>query len=332
MNNYRNLELKLINSQQKKDNYRILCNKKDDIPLFMQSWWMNAVCNNKDWDVLFYTKNDEIIAAFVFHYIEKMGFKIIIQPQLTQYNGLWINYSDIRSVSEKLSLEKEVMLNFIKQLSDIKLSYFDQSFQPAITNWLPFFWNGFSQTTRYTYQIKNISNIEQCYEQFSYAKKKQINKASRNLKIDFELSGESFYTELEQNLKYVKQNVFYSKDLFLRLYNECKSRNNGCIIAVRDNQMRIHAANFIVWDNKCSYNLISTINHEYRSSGASSLVIWEALKLMSTKTEIFDFEGSMNENIENSFRQFGTVQVPYFRIKKHSSLTFKILFNLKKWF
>ena len=74
-----------------------------------------------------------------------------------------------------------------------------------------------------------------------------------------------------------------------------------------------------------------TITPEFRSSGATSLVFWEAIKLMSTKTKVFDFEGSMSENIENSFRQFGTTQVPYFRINKYNSLLFKSLFYLKRW-
>lgn len=315
-----------------KQQYFELCNEQKNIPLFMQAWWMDAVCINKDWDVLLYTKNDNILGVLVFHYIKKCGFKIIIQPQLTQYNGLWINYSTVKSISDKLSLEKEVMTKLIEQLSDYKFSYYDQSFQPSITNWLPFFWKGYKQTTRYTYQIPDISDLNKCWEQFSYAKRKQINKANRELKIDLELSGELFYNELEKNLKSINRNVFYTKGVFLKLYNECISRNCGCIVAVRDDELRIHAANFIVWDNKCSYNLISTLNQDFRSSGASSLVIWEALKLMSTKTAIFDFEGSMNENIENSFRQFGTVQVSYLRIIKHNSPLFRIFFNLKKWF
>ena len=41
---------------------------------------------------------------------------------------------------------------------------------------------------------------------------------------------------------------------------------------------------------------------------------------MSNKTQIYDFEGSMNENIESSFKEFGAEQVPYFRIIKEAYL------------
>jgi len=46
---------------------------------------------------------------------------------------------------------------------------------------------------------------------------------------------------------------------------------------------------------------------------------------------VFDFEGSMDENVENSFKQFGTEQVPYFRIIKEKSQLFKALLALRKW-
>jgi hypothetical protein len=321
----------MVEVQSKKNRYYKLCDDRKDIPLFMQAWWLNAVCNNKNWNILLYEKKDKIFGVMVYYFVIKFGFKIIIQPKLTQSSGIWIDYPISLTSYEKLSFEKVVMTNLINQLNELRFSYYDQNFQPSITNWLPFFWKGFSQSTRYTYQIEDISDTEKCFQEFSYAKKKQISKAIKNLSIDFNLSGEMFYDELQQNLKSLHKTVYYSKELFLKLYTDCISRNQGCIITARDSQMKIHAANFIVWDNNCTYNLISTINQELKSSGASSLVVWEALKLGSSKTKVFDFEGSMNENIENSFRQFGSIQIPYFRIRKYNSFLFKTLFYLTKW-
>jgi len=315
--------------QTNKERYRILCNDRNDIPLFMQAWWMDAVCNNKNWDVLFYKKEEKIIAVWVYHYVKKFGFKIILQPQLTQTNGIWIDKPLNISKNELISFENEVLSNLIQQFQKIKFSYYDQNFHTSVTNWLPFFWKGYEQTTRYTYQINDLSNTEKCFQQFSHAKKKQIRKAEKILDIDLLLSAELFYENLQQNLNASGHNVFYSKALFMRLFKECKQRNQGCIITVRDAQKQIHAALFIVWDKNCAYNLISTINPVFRSSGASSLVVWEAIKRMSKETKTFDFEGSMSENIENSFRQFGSIQTPYFRIRKYNSLLFKLLFKLK---
>jgi len=311
--------------------YRKLCNENKTIPLFMQAWWMDVVCFKEKWDVILYEKKNRIVAVWVYHYVTKLGFKIIIQPQLTQTNGIWIDRTINLSKNEVINFDNEVMKFLIDQIHKRKFSYYDQNFHHSITNWLPLYWNGFQQTTRYTYQILDISDTADCYENFSYAKKKQIKKAEKTIKIEFNLNSELFYEHLVKNFKTFGQNVYYKKDFFLRLFQACKNRNQGCIISAFDEQKCFHAALFIVWDENTAYNLISAINPEFRSSGASTLIVWEAIKYMSSKTKIFDFEGSMNKNIENSFRQFGTVQIPYFRIRKFNSIPFRILYQIKKW-
>ena len=57
-------------------------------------------------------------------------------------------------------------------------------------------------------------------------------------------------------------------------------------------------------------------------------MINEALKLLTTKTKIFNFEGSMIEPVERFFRAFGAIQKPYFQITKLSRKA-KILYGLK---
>jgi len=311
--------------------YIKLCEEKDNIPLFMQAWWMDAVCINKTWDVFIYKKNEKIIATWVFHYIKKFGFKIILQPQLTQYNGIWINYPEDISISDKLSLEKEAMNNLLEQMSHFRFSFINQNFHYSFTNWLPFYWKGYEQTTRYTYQIQDISTPEKYFNEFRTSKKSHIKKATKSITINNDLSGIEFYNYLETNLKSLNQNVTYTKELFLSLYKASITRNQGCIFSAKDEKNNFHAALFIVWDKTSAYNLISTITPQFRSSGATSLLFYEAIKSMSSKTKIFDFEGSMNEKIEKSFREFGAIQVPYFNIQYINSLIINILCYLKKY-
>ena len=96
----------------------------------------------------------------------------------------------------------------------------------------------------------------------------------------------------------------------------CYQKNCGKTIYASDQSGNIHSALFIIWNNYSAYNLISTIDPDYRNSGSTSLLIWEMIKYISDKTERFDFEGSMIEGVERSFRQFGAKQIPYFLIYK----------------
>ena len=79
--------------------------------------------------------------------------------------------------------------------------------------------------------------------------------------------------------------------------------------------VRIHCACCFIWEDNVVYYLVTATDMRYKSSGASTLIVWETLKFLSDKTKSFDFEGSMIESVEQSYNQFGTVQMPYFNIK-----------------
>ena len=81
-----------------------------------------------------------------------------------------------------------------------------------------------------------------------------------------------------------------------------------------------------------AYDLISTINPNFKHSGASTLVIKKAIEYVSSLTSKFDFEGSMIEPVENSFRQFGSIQKPYFLISKVNSKLLKLGLTLVEIF
>ncbi|MHB9056606.1 MAG: GNAT family N-acetyltransferase [Paludibacteraceae bacterium] len=320
----------LLETPNKKE-YKLFCKKNKKIPLFLQPWWMDAVCKETDyWDVFLYKDKDEIEGVFVCYFVKKPGFKMVIQPQLTQYNGIWLNYDESFTENDKNHFEKKAITNLLTQLRNHGFDYFNQNFPLNFSNWLPFYWEGFNQTTRYTYQLSGIENPEVCFEKFSYAKQKQIRKAQKKLSVSFQLSAKDFYSHLSEYQLSRGQKALYTESFFLNLYDACKLNNQGEIIAVSGPDDEIHAALFIVWDNSRAYNLISTLHPKHKDSGASTLVVYEAIKYVSNKVQYFDFEGSMDKNIENSFSQFGTEQIPYFSIQKRNSITSKYIFPLFK--
>lgn len=61
----------------------------------------------------------------------------------------------------------------------------------------------------------------------------------------------------------------------------------------------------------------------------ASLLIREIIKYLSSKTRKFDFEGSMIEPVEQSFRRFGAIQERYFRTSKVNSRLLSLYRALK---
>jgi hypothetical protein len=312
--------------------YEIFCKEHPEIPLFMQAWWLDAVTlpEGKDWNVLFAEEEDKILGVMPYHLLKKWGFKIIVQPPLTQYNGVWIDYPEGIKLHKHYSFEKKVMDNLIDQLENLNISFYSQNYHNSFTNWQPFYWRSFEQTTRYTYQIKDLSNLDKIFENFSYAKQKHIKKENDDLQTDFSLSADEFYEFHKECLKQKNASIEYTKKLFLSIYNEAIKRGQGNIIALRDKNKNLHSALFFVWDKSSAYALISAISPQLKNSGASSKIFWETIKFVSDKTKIFDFEGSMIKGVAESFQQFGAEQVPYFNISKSYSCIFDLLQKLRK--
>lgn len=116
-----------------------------------------------------------------------------------------------------------------------------------------------------------------------------------------------------------ESNISYSFDFFNKIYDAAYSNESGKTIAAYDGSGNLHAALFIIFDDMSAYDLISTIDPSYRKYGAASLLVQEAIRYSSQKVDRFDFEGSMIEPVERSFRRFGARQVPYHQVTRFNN-------------
>jgi predicted acetyltransferase len=85
-----------------------------------------------------------------------------------------------------------------------------------------------------------------------------------------------------------------------------------------DGDDRVHAVAYLVWDSASAYYLLSGADPALRSSGAQSLLLWEAIRRARDVTSTFDFEGSMLAPVERFFRDFGGRQTPYLHVSRVS--------------
>ncbi|MBA6222885.1 GNAT family N-acetyltransferase [Colwellia sp. MB02u-18] len=299
-----------------KSKYRELCNIESTIPLFSQDWWLDAVCGEDSWDVCLVEKGRQIVATMPYYIVKRNFFTFSTQPSMTQTLGPWLKNFDGK-YSKKLAQEKDLMQELIAQLPSF--DYFSQNWNYQNTNWLPFYWKGYKQTTRYTYVIDLQCGLEDIFKSFESSKKKNIKKSAELVNIVYDITSSDFYNNHKLTLSKQGVDITYSYDLFKKLYDSAYERNSGKTIAAYDKDGNLHAALFVVWDENSAYDLISTIDPEYRTYGAASLLIKEIISFVSDKTKKFDFEGSMIENVERSFRQFGAKQEAYHSINKSNS-------------
>ncbi|MCI6413336.1 MAG: GNAT family N-acetyltransferase [Butyricimonas virosa] len=308
--------------------YIDFCDRETNIPIFSTPWWLDAVCGPENWDVILVEKGNEIVASFPYYMKKgKLGMKYITMPILTQKLGSYIKYPANQKYSSRLSYEKEIMLEIINQLPPS--DYFNVHFDYRYSNWLPFYWKDFQQTTRYTYVLEDISDPEHVFSCFEHSKRKNIKKAIKEVEIFYDLPCEDFYENHKMTLQKQGEVISYSYEIFERIYKGIYANNAGRVIYCKDSEGNIHAALLVIWDNESAFDLISTIDPSYRNSGAATLLVYEMIKLLSGKVNKFDFEGSMIEGVEESFRKFGTIQKSYFRIYKQNSRKCKLIHAVK---
>lgn len=307
-----------------KEKYREFCKTEKNIPIFSKDWWLDSVGpENKYWDVILIEKGGQIVASMPYIVGRKHNFKTIEMPKLTQNLGPYIKYPENQKYETKLSYEKEIMTEIIEKIPDV--AYFSQNFNYRITNWLPFYWKGFKQTTRYTYIIDNLNNINQIWNNFSSNTRKQIKKAEKQVKV---FTSDDLYLFYKINImSFERQKIVipYTYSFIEKLDNNLKQRNCRKIFFAKDSQDNIHAAIYILCDENSAIYLMGGGNPELRNSGATSLLMWEAMKYASNITNNFDFEGSMLPQVEPFFRGFGAIQTPYFSISKTYSKLYKLL-------
>lgn len=317
-----------------KETYKILCETEGAaIPLFLQYWWMEAVCKGKHWDVALVknSENGKIDAALPYLLGSRFGLRFVLQPQLTQFNGPWFRQDVTRNENQRLEFEKSMVDQLLKQLDGLRLSYFEQNFSPIVTNWLPFYWSGFSQTTRYTYRIPDISDTEVVFSHFDKGRRqKPICRLENRYSLVDDLTAEQFAQFHEDYWKSRGEKDLLSQDFIISIAKSAIVRDQGLLFGLKDEDDVLRAARFVVYDENSAYSLLSALHPEHHENGTSPLLFWRLIQKLSGKTRAFDFEGSMNPGIEQSYRLYGAIQTPYFNITKCNNRIFDILLKFKK--
>lgn len=300
------------------DRYRAYCAAGETIPIFSQAWWLDAVAGRGGWDVALVEGDGILHASMAYTIRRRYGKTFIGQPVLTQHLGPWIRNSENKP-GKDLSRQKDLYNALIGQLP--KYDHFFQNWSFELKNWLPFFWQGFKQTTRYTYVLSDLSDECALWDGLEGNIRREIKKASNRfgVQVKTDLGIKDFYALNCQVFKRQGMSMPYTLEQIERLDQACAERNCRRIFTAVDAEGRRHAAVYLVWDDNSAYYLMGGGDPELRNSGATSLCMWEAIRFAAGVSRRFDFEGSMLEPIERFIRGFGAEQVGYFSLTKTPS-------------
>lgn len=280
--------------------------------IFEEPWWLDAVAPGQ-WDSVEIDEHGTLAARLPYVVRDRAGIRLLGQPALTQTLGPWIAPRH-ESVSERLAREKDLFARLIDRLP--KHDAFRQNFHSDVTNWLPFYWQGFSQSTRYSYVLDDLSDLDVIFAGMRKSTRKQIHRAEKAVQV-VEADGVDEVLKMAK-MTFARQglSVPYPPDLLHRIDEAAKRFAYRKALYAVDDSGRIHSAVYTVGDARRVYSLVSGNNPELRKSHAGALLRWEAIKHAAQQSRVFDFEGSMIEGVEEFYRSFGTRQSQYSHVSR----------------
>lgn len=298
-----------------KEKFEKFC-KEVYVPVYSKPWWMDAICGSDNWNVWLYENGEEVTAALPY-YMEKRGERrYITKPPLTQNNGLIFKYPRGAKQIRKQAYEEEVIEAACDMIRNLKVDVYEQQYHYSFRNWLPFYWNQFTETTRYTYVMEDLQSLDEIWNNISSNYRNKIRKGQRLCEIQEGFDKDRFYLEHEKI--FFKQGLKCPFDYYLwsKLYDSCREHEAGKILFAVDKDDHICSLSFLVWDEQSAYHILGGNMPEFQNYDTYSALIWSEIQLASAKHLKFDFEGSMIKRIAKSFREFGATPKPYFRIRK----------------
>lgn len=284
--------------------------------LFSKSWWLDILTSG-DFKICIVIEGNEILAGLLIPFISQKKAQHIL---LTQSLGML--FADFGKgnmrLQKQLTKQKEftyLILNFAEK----HYNHFFQKFHYNYTYWLPFYWKGYKQTSHYTYLInyKNFIPDEE-FTRFSKGHKWTINKVRNksDLKVSECFDLKEFYAEAQKTYERQKMKIGYSYELLEKLHENLMKRGNCKIFKITDSNNVIHAMEYFIYNHKEAYYWLGTSDEEHRDSGGHTYLTWHAINYFCGKVDIFNFGGSMIEQVERNFRNFSAEPYQYFAISK----------------
>jgi hypothetical protein len=307
--------------------FHLFCEEEPMLPLFMQAGWMNALCGKntegvQNWScVLACDEKDAIEGVLVFQIRKKWGFTTLSEPPLSPFCGIWLRPKTFKKQHEHYHFVKKTLAALIEQLP--KAHRYQFRFHYNLTDWQPFYWAGWQQTTRYTYVLNLIENAD-FFQNYNTNTQRNCRKADRI--FTYTLAAADDHTAFAKFLK-INQLTYKRQGLKPAFFNAqfekadtYLSEQSACwLFFAKNTEGVVCAAMYVALDknNSTAYYLGGGATDFGRDNGAMHGLMHHILTYSQQQGfEKFDFEGSMLVGVEAFFRGFGGRLMSYFQVKK----------------
>jgi lipid II:glycine glycyltransferase (peptidoglycan interpeptide bridge formation enzyme) len=282
--------------------------------IYQEDWWLDAVAPGA-WQAIVIGSGRDIQARLPFVHRRGPLFSTIRHPKLTQFMGPWFRPTGGKPTSA-LSREKELANEMFARLP--RCDFFSMNFHPEITNWLPYYWMKFDTVPRVCYVLERLGTEAELWEGLQPNIRREIRKAQKRVEVVRSDDVDLLVDLTRKTFDRKRMNLPYSPETLRRVDAACVARKARQIYFARDEQQRVHAAMYTVFDDRCAHYLLGGGDPVLRTSGAGSLLMWNALLDAAKTSASFNLSGSIHEEIEHFLRAFGGQQKTYMNVRREN--------------
>ena len=310
-----------------KEKYIKICATQPDIPLFLQSWWLDLVC--PAWNVAMVMNGDALAGIWPYPVENKLQVSLLRTPVLSPYMGPHVFFpADIKE-SKRDSFEHDIIEALLAQLPQAKMWHL--AMQPGLKQVGVFSHYGLDVETKQTFIINLTPSENLLLGNLKDSMRRNIKAADKELTItDAEPNISELFKFHKETLLEKRVNSPFKAAQLQKLYKAVKENHAGALYTAKKGN-EIMAIIFIVWDNNSSYYYMGAQNPKGDNFKAMTALLWHAIKQAKARNnKYFDLEGSMDAGVERFFRGFGGMRELYMVLKKTDSLVWKLKERITK--
>jgi len=303
------------------DYYKHFTNQHQSTPLFFQPWWLEAATGG-DWGAACVLEEDTVHAVLPYHKWRRAGFTFLSNPPLTPRLGLHF--------AHPYTLHEQGRLTELVHAQLPHHSYAEFHCHYGYDYWQPLGWQGWEQTTLYSYQLQPAPDASIHRQRFNQNTQRNLRKAEEQLTVREFTDVFAFYDLVQASFERRKAEVPYSLTLLTQLDAAATTHAARRLLFAVDAVGRLHAAAYLVHDANTVYYLAGGMEPALKDSGAMTLLLWHSIQWASETGRVFDFEGSADPGIAHFFQGFGARPRPYHCVWHYGSRLLRWLHELRQ--
>lgn len=310
--------------------YEEFC-RAQSVPIHLQPWWLDAVCAEGTWDLcLSMGPEGGVTGALPYYRTRRWGLPVIQQPPCSTYGGPWLRYPENTGgkPSHRLHFEKKIYTDLIRQLP--KVALFRQNFRPEVDNWLPFYWKGFRQTTRYTY-ILDAAAVQNADALLQSTTRNKIKQSADRFQVSVSEDFDAYFMLLQHSYRRKARPLPMSYASMKSLHVTLCLRDSCTLLLARSRSSgEPVAACYLIRDTQCAGLLGIGQLTGPQMAQINYRMMWECIQYCAAGGLGFDFEGSMDPGMEHVMRAFGGRLRPYSQVWKAGNALLETAWNFRR--